>query len=73
MYDEKARENAFLDFDYLGQRPVLPAALLGSWLVCRAVYPDYAVQFAEFNMISSIGGFVFGFRSSFSCTSSGSA
>ena len=22
--------------------------------------PDYAVQFAEFNMISSIGGFVFG-------------
>jgi len=23
--------------------------------------PDYAVQFAEFNMISSVGGFLFGF------------
>ena len=27
--------------------------------------PDYAIQFAEFNMISSIGGFVFGFAQLF--------
>ena len=30
------------------------------WPACRGAYPDYAVQFTDWNMVSSIGGFGFG-------------
>jgi cytochrome c oxidase subunit 1 len=54
-----AGQVAFLAVDDLRQRAVLPAALPGLAGMPRRI-PDYAVQFTDWNMVSSIGGFGFG-------------
>ena len=59
MYDEKLGKLHFwlsmISFNVL----FFPQHFLGLAGMPRRI-PDYSVQFAEFNMISSIGGFVFG-------------
>ena len=50
---------AFLVINNLRKRVIFSPAFLGLAGMPRRI-PDYSVQFAEFNMISSIGGWVYG-------------
>ena len=59
MYNMTLAQLAFLAVGDLRQRAVLPAALPGS---CRhaAAHSGLPTQFTDWNMVSSIGGFVYG-------------
>ncbi|MCK8516915.1 cytochrome c oxidase subunit I [Methylonatrum kenyense] len=59
MYDEKLGKWHFWLSTISVNVLFFPQHFLGLAGMPRRI-PDYAVQFAEFNMISSIGGFVFG-------------
>ena len=59
MYDETLGKIALLAVGDLRQRAVLPAALPRPRRHA-APHPDYAPQFADWNMVSSIGAFGFG-------------
>ncbi|MFV8834482.1 cytochrome c oxidase subunit I [Aquisalimonas sp.] len=60
MYDEKLGKIHFWVSAISVNVLFFPQHFLGLAGMPRRI-PDYALQFAEFNMISSIGGFVFGF------------
>ncbi|MDN3516197.1 cytochrome c oxidase subunit I [Aquisalimonas lutea] len=60
MYDEKLAQWHFWLSVISVNVLFFPQHFLGLAGMPRRI-PDYAVQFTEFNMISSIGGFVFGF------------
>ncbi|WP_290648741.1 cytochrome c oxidase subunit I [Aquisalimonas sp.] len=60
MYDEKLGKIHFWVSVISVNVLFFPQHFLGLAGMPRRI-PDYALQFAEFNMISSIGGFVFGF------------
>ena len=53
-------QGAFLELGGVGERVVLSRSTSSGWPACRDAFPDYNVAFANFNMISSIGGFLFG-------------
>jgi cytochrome c oxidase subunit 1 len=59
MYDETLGQVAFLAVDRLGQHAFFPQHFLGLAGMPRRI-PDYALQFADFNHVSTIGGFGFG-------------
>ena len=60
MYDERLGKWHFWVSTISVNVLFFPQHFLGLAGMPRRI-PDYALQFAEFNMISSIGGFVFGF------------
>ena len=55
----EAGQAAFLAVDHLLQHPVLPDALPGAGRHA-APHPDYALQFADFNALATIGAFGLG-------------
>jgi len=59
MYDEKLGQWHFWTSTISVNVLFFPQHFLGLAGMPRRI-PDYAVQFADFNMVSSIGGFVFG-------------
>ena len=60
MYDENARKTAFLAIILSVNLTFFPMHFVGLAGMPRR-YPDYALQFADFNAIVSVGAFIFGF------------
>ena len=60
MYNETLGKMPLLALADLLQHHVLPDALPRAWPACRAAYPTTRMQFADFNMMASIGAFGFG-------------